>query len=214
MATARTRLILPQPTATGVAIPVDHFSGHGFVWDVSIPFWLSWARYKQTQAEDRLVSRLAAELGYIRDQQKAGHTPEMTVQDVVEGITSAWDGMSSTSVPARQPELQGRPVRAERLHSLQPEHGGPRTRPADRGTAASIQPGSLCLCRGSDSTVFRERGRQRLARILRTDARSLAVMNGSTNGDTSAYLAACDQWTCRSRSTASKISATGLEPRT
>ena len=188
-------LILPEPTATGIVIPVDHFSGHGFVWDVSIPFWLSWARYQQTQAEDRLVSRLAAELGYIRDQQKAGHTPEMTVKDVVEGITSAWERdvlnkrllLASQSCKDAQFALNGYTAFNRNMEVLgldQRIDAPPRLFNLARYVCAE-EATRLCFATGDV---------ERLARILRTDARSLAVMNGSTNGDTSAYLAACDQF--------------------
>ncbi len=188
-------LILPEPTATGIVIPVDHFSGHGFVWDVSIPFWLSWARYKQTQAEDRLVSRFAAELDYIRAQQKAGLTPDFSVQDVVEGITSAWERdvlnrrllLASQSCKDAQFALNGYTAFNRNMQVLKLDQrieAPPRLFNLARYLCAE-EATRLCFATGDV---------ERLARILLTDARSLAVMNASTNGDTSRYLEACDQF--------------------
>lgn len=188
-------LILADHSAAGIVIPVEHFSGHGFTWNVSIPFWLAWARYKQTQVEDRLSNLLAAELGKIRAQQVAGTTPDKTVQEVIENLIAEWERdvlnrrllLVSNSCADAQFALNGFLAFNRQMQIL--------------GIDRQIDPPprlfnlARYICAEEATKKCFETGDiERLRAHLLSDSRQLALFGATTGGDTHAYIEACDRF--------------------
>ena len=188
-------LVLADHGAPGIAIPVEHFSGHGVAWDVSIPFWLAWARYRQTQAEDRLHNLLAEELGRISAQQKAGQVPDKTLENVVDGLIGQWERdilnrrllLVSKSCSDAQFAVNGFLEFARQMALLGIDrHIDPPPRLANLARYVCAEEATkLCFQNGDI---------ERLRWILLADARTLQILGTTTGGDTAAYIEACDRF--------------------
>jgi hypothetical protein len=191
-------LILPEPDPTRIVIPVEHFSGHGFSWNISVPFAVAMARYRQTQAEDRLVNRLAAELASRRAQELQGQTPSQSLGDWVESIISEWERdilnkrllLASKSCKDGQYALNGFIAfnRQMQLLAIARQIDPPPRLPNLVRYVCAEEWTELCFDNGDVEW---------LAANLLSDARQLALVGKSTGGDTAAYLEACDRFELR-----------------
>jgi hypothetical protein len=189
-------LILADQSQTGIVIPVEHFSGHGFSWNVGIPFWLAWARYRQTQAEARLDNLLAAQLGLIHAQLKAGLTPDRSVQDVIDGIIAEWERdilnkrllLVSNSCADAQFALNGFLAFNRRMQLLGLDR---RIEPPHR----LFNLARYICAEEATRSCFETGDVERLRAHLLNDEHTLALFGDHNGGDTHAYMEACDRFT-------------------
>jgi hypothetical protein len=188
-------LLLPEAGSGGIAMPVEHFSGHGFAWNVSTPFFVALARYRQSQAEDRLQGRLAAEVARVQ-QQGAGANP--TLEQVIDEIIPEWERdvlnrrlllVSKSCADAQYAYIGFRAFNREMQLLGIPRHIDPPPRLFNLVRYICAEEATkLCFENGDV---------ERLDWILLRDAKELAVQGLETGGDTAAYLEACARFDLR-----------------
>jgi hypothetical protein len=189
-----THLELTEQGTGSISLLIDHFSGHGFVWNVAESFWLTLERYRQNEAEDRVQHRLSEEIARYREQEKRGERPYPSLEDIMAeartlverevinrrllkasaSCKDAKSAMSAFFAWNRHVQLLGLPDE----YRIEPP---PRLRDLVRYVCAEEATQS-CLETGDV---------ERLASKLLMDAHSLAILGEDTQGLTARYLEAC-----------------------
>lgn len=70
-------------------IPITHFSGYGFVWNITEDYWDSWQGRRQRSNEKSLEAEVAVILGHDRQRQMLG-METVSLLDLLASIVSQW----------------------------------------------------------------------------------------------------------------------------
>jgi hypothetical protein len=84
---------------SGATIPIDHFSGYGFAWDLTESYWGDWEQYRGRTWEAYIEQILAGILNQERQRQFIlGEDPLEALDQMVMGMLNSWYDWVYTSL--------------------------------------------------------------------------------------------------------------------
>ncbi|MGZ8565828.1 MAG: hypothetical protein ACXWXS_02115 [Actinomycetota bacterium] len=92
--------VLGSALSNGVTIPIEHFSGYGFVWNLDMGYWGQWEQFRGRTWEAYLEQELAAILASDQQKQFLGIEEEIDLDALVMSRLTHWYDWVYTSLMA------------------------------------------------------------------------------------------------------------------